>query len=140
MPERNPKPLPARGVAGPNAIVLGGLEREHLYLIEDTPGSGKTTLALQFPAGAYERSIPRRIPCCTTATATNLLLRSGNPCWVIRFACCGAWGCADQKGGELMATIPFYTTVIAPVAVVSVGWLSAILHVRVSLRERAGEA
>ena len=39
-----------------------------------------------------------------------------------------------------MATIPFYTTVIAPVAVVSVGWLSAILHVRVSLRERAGEA
>lgn len=40
--------LAGTGIAGFDAIVLGGLEREHLYLVEGTPGSGKTTLALQF--------------------------------------------------------------------------------------------
>jgi circadian clock protein KaiC len=36
------------GIAGLDDIVLGGLERQHIYLVEGTPGSGKTTLALQF--------------------------------------------------------------------------------------------
>jgi circadian clock protein KaiC len=36
------------GVAGLDHIVLGGIERQHIYLVEGTPGSGKTTLALQF--------------------------------------------------------------------------------------------
>jgi circadian clock protein KaiC len=40
--------LAGTGIAGLDAIVLGGLERGHLYLVEGTPGSGKTTLALQF--------------------------------------------------------------------------------------------
>jgi hypothetical protein len=39
-----------------------------------------------------------------------------------------------------MAAVPFYTTVIAPVAAVSVGWLSAILYIRASLREGTGKA
>jgi circadian clock protein KaiC len=36
------------GVAGLDDILGGGLPANHLYLVEGTPGSGKTTLGLQF--------------------------------------------------------------------------------------------
>ncbi len=36
------------GVGGLDDILAGGLPRDGLYLIEGTPGTGKTTLALQF--------------------------------------------------------------------------------------------
>ncbi len=36
------------GNAGLDAIVLGGLPAHRLYLVEGAPGSGKTTMALQF--------------------------------------------------------------------------------------------
>jgi circadian clock protein KaiC len=36
------------GIAGLDAVLVGGFERQHLYLIEGRPGSGKTTLGLQF--------------------------------------------------------------------------------------------
>ena len=36
------------GVAGLDDILRGGFTRDRLYLIEGSPGSGKTTLALQF--------------------------------------------------------------------------------------------
>jgi circadian clock protein KaiC len=36
------------GVEGLDDILVGGLSRSHLYLIEGSPGTGKTTLALQF--------------------------------------------------------------------------------------------
>jgi circadian clock protein KaiC len=36
------------GIAGLDDILRGGLDRDRLYLIEGTPGTGKTTLALQF--------------------------------------------------------------------------------------------
>lgn len=44
-------PRPARastGVAGLDEILGGGLPPRHLYLLDGEPGSGKTTLALQF--------------------------------------------------------------------------------------------
>lgn len=40
--------LAGTGIQGLDDVLLGGLAREHLYLVEGTPGSGKTTLALQF--------------------------------------------------------------------------------------------
>jgi circadian clock protein KaiC len=40
--------LATTGIAGLDAILIGGLERDHIYLVEGTPGSGKTTLAMQF--------------------------------------------------------------------------------------------
>jgi circadian clock protein KaiC len=36
------------GVAGLDDVLGGGLPAHHLYLVEGTPGSGKTTLGLQF--------------------------------------------------------------------------------------------
>jgi len=36
------------GILGIDAILGGGLPRDRLYLVEGTPGTGKTTLALQF--------------------------------------------------------------------------------------------
>ncbi len=38
----------ASGIAGLDTILQGGFVRDRLYLIEGAPGSGKTTLALQF--------------------------------------------------------------------------------------------
>lgn len=36
------------GTPGLDAVLLGGLTPSRLYLVEGTPGSGKTTLALKF--------------------------------------------------------------------------------------------
>jgi circadian clock protein KaiC len=44
MPEKRV----ATGIAGLDDILFGGLPADHLYLIEGDPGTGKTTLALQF--------------------------------------------------------------------------------------------
>lgn len=41
-------PRVSTGVEGLDAILGGGLPPRHLYLLEGTPGTGKTTLALQF--------------------------------------------------------------------------------------------
>ena len=40
--------LAATGIAGLDEVLKGGLVRNRLYLIEGLPGSGKTTLGLQF--------------------------------------------------------------------------------------------
>ena len=39
-----------------------------------------------------------------------------------------------------MATVPFYSTVIAPVVAVGIGWLGAVLYVWASLRQKAATA
>jgi circadian clock protein KaiC len=36
------------GIAGLDNVLCGGLDPDRLYLIEGEPGTGKTTLALQF--------------------------------------------------------------------------------------------
>ena len=36
------------GISGLDDILGGGLPKDHLYLIQGKPGTGKTTLALQF--------------------------------------------------------------------------------------------
>ncbi len=54
MSESNPPPLNASnrlvatGVPGLDDVLGGGLTQSRLYLVEGTPGAGKTTIALQF--------------------------------------------------------------------------------------------
>ena len=43
------------GVEGLDDILVGGLARGHLYLVEGSPGTGKTTVALQFLLEGSER-------------------------------------------------------------------------------------
>ena len=40
--------IAATGIAGLDKILRGGFPRNRLYLVEGNPGTGKTTLALQF--------------------------------------------------------------------------------------------
>ena len=50
MPNESP-PIPApvsTGIEGLNDILRGGFPANHLYLVEGEPGTGKTTLAMQF--------------------------------------------------------------------------------------------
>ena len=49
MSQNTAKPAPARtGITGLDEVLAGGLTPHRLYLLEGVPGSGKTTLALQF--------------------------------------------------------------------------------------------
>src|ERR1700744_1329529 len=45
----------ATGVAGLDNILGGGLARNRLHLLEGSPGTGKTTIALQFLMAGAER-------------------------------------------------------------------------------------
>jgi circadian clock protein KaiC len=51
---------PATGIAGLDDVLNGGLARERMFLLEGNPGTGKTTIALQFllaGAAAGERGL-----------------------------------------------------------------------------------
>ena len=51
-------PLVGTGIAGLDDIVRGGLTPSRLYLVEGNPGSGKTTLSLQFLLEGVRRGEP----------------------------------------------------------------------------------
>jgi len=51
-------PLAATGIEGLDTILCGGLTCHRMYLIEGVPGSGKTTLALQFLREGVRRNEP----------------------------------------------------------------------------------
>ncbi|MDB6141854.1 MAG: kaiC [Pseudomonas sp.] len=64
----------ATGIAGLDDILSGGLSRRHVFLLEGEPGTGKTTVALQFlleGARAGERSL------YITLSETDRELREG---------------------------------------------------------------
>ena len=42
------QPRASTGIAGLDDVLGGGLPTNHVYLVEGDPGSGKTTLGLQF--------------------------------------------------------------------------------------------
>jgi circadian clock protein KaiC len=52
------EPLASTGIQGLDDIMAGGFSRNRLYLIEGIPGSGKTTLAMQFLMAGARRGEP----------------------------------------------------------------------------------
>jgi circadian clock protein KaiC len=47
--------LASTGISGLDTVLNGGLPHSHLYLIEGSPGTGKTTLAMQFLLAGRDR-------------------------------------------------------------------------------------
>lgn len=58
LPQPTALPRISSGVAGLDEILGGGLTPHRLYLLEGTPGTGKTTLALQFLLDGVARGEP----------------------------------------------------------------------------------
>lgn len=54
----DPASLAATGISGLDDVLNGGLSRGRLYLVEGVPGSGKTTLAMQFLMDGARRGEP----------------------------------------------------------------------------------
>lgn len=57
-PTHDPEQTAETGIAGLDDILHGGLARGRLYLVEGVPGSGKTTLAMQFLMAGARRGEP----------------------------------------------------------------------------------
>lgn len=68
------------GIAGLDDILGGGLPDKHLYLIEGTPGSGKTTLGLQFLRRGVEDG-HRGLYVTLSETAEELRTVAGSHGW-----------------------------------------------------------
>jgi circadian clock protein KaiC len=69
--------LTPTGVAGLDFVLGGGLPAENLYLLEGTPGTGKTTLALQFlMAGAATGEPVLYITLAETAAELKAIAKS----------------------------------------------------------------
>lgn len=70
----SPSPDASSGIAGLDDVLAGGFARESLFLLEGSPGTGKTTVALQFlmaGAAAGERGL------YVTLSETGKELRQG---------------------------------------------------------------
>jgi circadian clock protein KaiC len=72
------EPVPAdTGIDGLDAILGGGLQRHQAYLVQGNPGSGKTTLGLQFcMAGARQGERVLYLTTCETVEEVRLVARA----------------------------------------------------------------
>lgn len=72
----NPAPRAHTGVSGLDDVLAGGLPAHQLYLVDGDPGSGKTTLALQFLMEGARR---RETGLYVTLSETKAELLAGRP-------------------------------------------------------------
>jgi circadian clock protein KaiC len=68
------------GISGLDRVLGGGLPSDHLYLLEGTPGSGKTTLALQFLLEGRARG-ERGLYVTLSETASELRIVAASHGW-----------------------------------------------------------
>ncbi|AMM25167.1 ATPase domain-containing protein [Variovorax sp. PAMC 28711] len=74
------QPRASTGIAGLDSVLGGGLPRGHLYLLEGSPGAGKTTLGLQFLLEA--RALGERgLYVTLSETADELRIVAGSHGW-----------------------------------------------------------
>jgi circadian clock protein KaiC len=70
------------GIAGLDDILIGGFARGHLYLVEGSPGTGKTTIALQFLMEGAERG-EVGLYVTLSETADELRLSAASHGWAV---------------------------------------------------------
>jgi len=70
------------GIAGLDDVMTGGFNRKRLFLIEGVPGSGKTTLALQFLIASAKRG-ERVLYVTLSETAEELRAGAASHGWVL---------------------------------------------------------
>jgi circadian clock protein KaiC len=70
------------GIAGLDDILVGGLARGHLYLLEGNPGTGKTTIAMQFLVEGHNRG-ERGLYVTLSETERELRLTATSHGWEI---------------------------------------------------------
>ncbi|MCZ2496874.1 AAA family ATPase [Xylophilus sp. Kf1] len=74
------EPHASTGISGLDNILVGGLPPHHLYLVEGTPGSGKTTLGLQFLLQGREAG-ERSLYITLSETSSELRLVAASHGW-----------------------------------------------------------
>ncbi|HSU22139.1 circadian clock protein KaiC [Comamonadaceae bacterium OTU4NAUVB1] len=75
-----PQPRAATGIDGLDNVLGGGFPRGHLYLVEGTPGAGKTTLGLQFLLEGDARG-ERSLYVTLSETSAELRVVAGSHGW-----------------------------------------------------------
>ena len=75
-----PQARAATGIAGLDNVLGGGLPRGHLYLVEGTPGAGKTTLGLQFLLEGRDRG-ERGLYVTLSETAEEMRIVANSHSW-----------------------------------------------------------
>jgi len=70
------------GIAGLDDVLGGGLPHRHVYLVEGTPGSGKTTLGLQFLQAGRARN-ERGLYVTLSETANELHIVAASHGWTL---------------------------------------------------------
>jgi circadian clock protein KaiC len=77
---QSPQLRAATGIDGLDDVLGGGLPRGHLYLVEGSPGAGKTTLGLQFLLEGRARG-ERGLYVTLSETASELRIVAGSHGW-----------------------------------------------------------
>src|SRR5262245_14937636 len=71
MPEQDAPDRLSSGIDGLNELLRGGLTSHRMYLVEGLPGTGKTTLAMQFLLEGRDRG-EKTLYVTLSETATEL--------------------------------------------------------------------
>ena len=93
------------GLSGLDDILGGGLDPNRLYLIEGTPGSGKTTLALQFLLEGIKRG-ERVLYITLSESESELRLVATRHGWSLGASRFSSW-CRLRQATVLIMKSPF---------------------------------